>query len=242
MDKDPAFLFYPGDYLRDTQCLSPAAQVAYDRIMCEHMRSIPVARERVNFFIKRLNEDEKAELHSVLSQIEGGFVIEWLNVSIEKRKAYSESRRQNGIKKHILHMQSIEPAQEDENVIEDDDDKELLNTTRIIAKGMEFNFEDIWSLYPRRVGKKHALRHFKASVKNEKDLDDIRTALNNYLASERVYNGFIKNGDTWFNNWRDWVNYKEDLCKKCKGKGKYISATGYESICDCPKGRKERIG
>ena len=29
MAKDPAFLFYPGDYLRDTQCLSSNAQASY---------------------------------------------------------------------------------------------------------------------------------------------------------------------------------------------------------------------
>ena len=114
MSKDPAFLFYPGDYLRDTQCLSSSAQVAYDRIMCEHMRSIPIAKDRVHFFTKRLNEDEKAELLSVLEQYDGGFVIGWLVVSIEKRKAYSESRRKNGEKKYSLHMQSIRPAQENE--------------------------------------------------------------------------------------------------------------------------------
>jgi len=39
---------------------------------------------------------------------------------------------------------------------------------------------------------------------------DIQRALGNYLRSETVKKGFIKNGSTWFNNWQDWINYTED--------------------------------
>lgn len=95
MSQDPAFLFYPGDYLRDTQCLSEPAQVAYDRIMCEHMRNICVTQERLSFFIKRLNVDQRAEILSVLTAVPGGFKIKWVADSIQKRREYSESRRKN---------------------------------------------------------------------------------------------------------------------------------------------------
>lgn len=95
MSKDFAFLFMPGDYLRDTQCLSEKVQVAYDRIMCEHMRNICISQAQLNFFTKRLNEDEKQELLLVLSHDESGFFIEWVRESIIKRKAYSESRKKN---------------------------------------------------------------------------------------------------------------------------------------------------
>lgn len=95
MAKDPAFLFYPGDYLRDTQCLSEAVQVAYDRIMCEHMRNICISKQQLKFFTKKLSEDETEELKMVLTEIDGGFQITWVAESIEKRRAYSESRRKN---------------------------------------------------------------------------------------------------------------------------------------------------
>lgn len=93
--KDPAFLFYPGDYLRDTQCLSEKTQVAYDRIICEHMRNICITQEQVNFFTKKLSEEELKELLMVLKKVNGGFQIEWVAESITKRRAYSESRRKN---------------------------------------------------------------------------------------------------------------------------------------------------
>ncbi len=68
-------------------------------------------------------------------------------------------------------------------------------------------FEKLWAKYPNKDGKKEALRHFQASVKTESDMQNIETALINYLASDTVKQGFIKNGSTWFNNWRDWVSF-----------------------------------
>lgn len=126
MAKDPAFLFYPGDYLRDTQLLSAEAQVAYDRIMCEHMRNICIRQQQLNFLTKRLEPDEKDALMELLTKADGGWQIEWVAESIEKRRAYSKSRRDNrmGKKKedvnnicssHDLHM---------ENEIEDEVDLE----------------------------------------------------------------------------------------------------------------------
>ena len=103
-----------------------------------------------------------------------------------------------------------------------------------------FNFESVWSKYPRKLGKDNAQIHFNAQVKSDKEYSDINKALDNFLSS-RVAQGdtqFIPHGSTWFNkNWKDWVNYKEEVCQKCKGKGKFISATGYEIVCDCPKGK-----
>jgi len=95
MANDPAFLFYPGDYLRDTQCLSEPSQVAYDRIMCEHMRNICISQSQLKFFTKRLTDEQKEELMMVLTENTEGFFISWVVDSIQKRRAYSDSRRNN---------------------------------------------------------------------------------------------------------------------------------------------------
>jgi len=106
--KDPGFIFYPGDYLRDTQCLSEKSQVAYDRIMCEHMRNICISQQQLNFFTKRLSDEEKAELLFVLDEIDGGFQIGWVADSITKRREYSISRSNNRKKPNKkTHNQSI---------------------------------------------------------------------------------------------------------------------------------------
>lgn len=117
MAKDPAFLFYPGDYLRDTQCLSEPAQVAYDRIMCEHMRNICISQEQLNFFTKRLSDEQKKEVLMVLDKVKGGFQISWIAESIEKRRNYSESRRNNRQGKKNISTSYV-PHMENEIVIE----------------------------------------------------------------------------------------------------------------------------
>jgi hypothetical protein len=69
-------------------------------------------------------------------------------------------------------------------------------------------FTQIWAKYPRKEGMKEAFRHFTASIKNERDLIDIQSALKNYKAHLIAANTepqFVKQGATWFNNWRDWI-------------------------------------
>jgi len=103
-------------------------------------------------------------------------------------------------------------------------------------KIQKFDFQAIWNKYPNKDGRKAAEQSFHVSVLTDLDYKDIHTALNNYLSSKKVASGYIKNGSTWFNNWRDWVEFKDDLCKLCRGRGKYTSKTGYEIICSCPAG------
>lgn len=121
MADDPAFLFYPGDYLRDTQCLSEKVQVSYDRIICEHMRNICISQQQLNFFTKRLNDDEKTELLQVLTKVSGGFQIKWVADSIQKRREYSESRRKNRTSKAKKTSQSYVEHMDNEDVIVNED-------------------------------------------------------------------------------------------------------------------------
>jgi phage replication O-like protein O len=84
--------------------------------------------------------------------------------------------------------------------------KETITKERIYI----VHFEDIWKDYPNRVGKKAAEKHFNASVKGEDDLEAIKKALANYKAhlGKNTWKQ-PQNGSTWFNNWRDWVNWEE---------------------------------
>lgn len=76
------------------------------------------------------------------------------------------------------------------------------------------HFEELWVRYPVRngvrQGKKAALRHYKASVKTDKDREDINSALTNYINSDTVSEGYIQNGSTWFNNWKDYVSIQNN--------------------------------
>lgn len=130
MASDPAFLFYPGDYLRDTQCLSEKSQVAYDRIMCEHMRNICISQKQLNFFTKRLTDEEKEEIEMVLLKTADGFQIKWVAESILQRREYSESRRKNRTstnKKPPKDMRTYDTHMEIEDEIENEGEGEAIN-------------------------------------------------------------------------------------------------------------------
>lgn len=112
MAKAPGFIFYPGDYLRDTQCLSEKVQVAYDRIMCEHMRNICISHQQLVFFTKKLNSDEVAELMQVLTETPEGFQITWVADSILKYSAFCASRSSNRKGKTKEHMKNTSSTSE----------------------------------------------------------------------------------------------------------------------------------
>lgn len=66
-------------------------------------------------------------------------------------------------------------------------------------------FSQIWSKYPRPIGKKQALKHFMASVKTEQDWSDINTALDNYKKTMPSDMQYVKHGSSWFCNWQDYL-------------------------------------
>ena len=64
-------------------------------------------------------------------------------------------------------------------------------------------FNRLWLSYPVKDGKKAAMRHFLASVKNIDDLRRCAVAVENYLRYLATTGRFPKNGATFFNNWED---------------------------------------
>jgi len=68
-----------------------------------------------------------------------------------------------------------------------------------------FNFDEIWELYPLKIGKKAAARHFSATIRTQADLDDLKKAIMHYKQSRQVLSGYVQHGSTFFNNWQDWV-------------------------------------
>lgn len=182
MANDPAFLFYPGDYLRDTQTLSEKSQVAYDRIMCEHMRNICISHKQLNFFTKRLTDEEKEELMFVLTEVEGGYSITWVAESIVKRRNYSESRRKNRVskKKKKEDNTSSSYVNHMENEIENEDENRI-RTENTIELEVQPTFEEFWDLYDKKTGKEECRRLWKAL--GQKDREAIMDYLPGYVRS-----------------------------------------------------------
>lgn len=68
-------------------------------------------------------------------------------------------------------------------------------------------FEELWKVYPRKLGKEDARRHYLKSVKTDNDLDRINCALENYLIEIKGRElQYVKHGSAWFHKWQDWEN------------------------------------
>ena len=126
------------------------------------------------------------------------------------------------------------------------------NGVSVLNLNLKEEFDRIWYRYPRKLGRKEAFRHFKASVKSESDLAAINTALDRFIAqmeAERRPPDKIPYGSTWFNNWQDWVEYEHpvqinspkepyeimdnrpcSICGRRLGDGSY-SNSGYHIAC-----------
>lgn len=158
--KSPAFLFYPGDYLKDTQLLPAKAQVAYTRIMCEHINNICIRQAVVTFLTKNLDSDERDLLMDRLVETENGYQIEWVVAAIEKQRAYSESRRKNRMnkKKNIskTHDNHMTTHMENENENENVNEIEEANATEIWP-----TFADFWDLYDKKIDKRKCQAKWK---------------------------------------------------------------------------------
>ena len=77
---------------------------------------------------------------------------------------------------------------------------------RMTDSVLDEEFDTLWSKYPRRVGKKDALRHYKAARKEAIRFEDIDRGLDKYIEYCRGKpEQYIMQGSTWFcgHHWDD---------------------------------------
>lgn len=126
MAKDPAFLFYPGDWLGGTITLSRLQKGCYMDLLVAQFNNGPLSLEKIRTV---LGQDQATwtVLSSKFKQDSDGlFYNERLATEVEKRKGYIESRTLNGMKKgkayalaHGKHMVKLpENENKDENIIQ----------------------------------------------------------------------------------------------------------------------------
>jgi len=89
------------------------------------------------------------------------------------------------------------------------------NKVHIKQKDEQTDFEDVWSLYPRKKDKLVAKKYYNAKAR-EKERADIKSSVIKYakkVADEKTEEKYIKAGRSFFANegWRDYVPTKEEV-------------------------------
>lgn len=214
MAKDPAFLFYPNDFISGTRFMSDEQVGKLIRLLCAQFDLGHLKESHMLNICKSYDEDvfSKFEIDS-----EGRFYNKRLELEAYKRKAYNESRRKN--RSHMNNIcRSYVPHMEDEDVNRDinrnkKDKESVRGKERVTSEDllMDEAFSRFWENYPRKVAKQMALKAW-SKVKYQ-EIDQILTSLERFKTCDdwtRDGGQFIPHPATWLNGrrWEDEITTK----------------------------------
>lgn len=152
MSNDPAFLFYSSDFLIGVSDLTDEQTGKYIKLLCYQHQKGHMTRD---FIIKICGTYDKDIFDKFIQDDDKKYFNIRLDIEINKRKAYSDSRKANRLNKisktHDKHM-------ENENINVDDIDIEILPT-----------FENFWNEYDKKVGKQKSQREWDKLKQDEKE-------------------------------------------------------------------------
>jgi hypothetical protein len=216
--KDPAFLFYSSDFLTGTMLLNMEQKGKYITLLClQHNKGRLSEKDMLSIcgsydadVFGKFTKDE-----------EGYFFNERLSLEVQKRKAYSESRRNNRIKKdvsnisktYVPHMENEnENINENEIIVEDANEKK---TTR--KKFVKPDENDVYNLMGELNMKGGSF------LSEDKLVTFARTFMDHYEA-----NGWIV-GKTSMKDWqstvKNWMRREWEKIKTQKSYGKQSNST-----------------
>lgn len=202
MCKDPAILFYTSDFLTGVSDLTMEERGQYITLLCLQHQKGRLSEKTIRLCVGSVSKDVMVRFDI---DENGLFFNEVLEKRIEERSQFVESRRVNGNKGGRPKKPSGLATQ---NLFGDENE----NENEIRNKNNKYPFDELWSRYPRKEGRKAALKHFIATVTNDKQWSDINKALDNYIKRcEHTEPQFIKMGATWFNDWECWIEPTEAM-------------------------------
>ena len=224
--KDPAFLFYPNDFLSGTYTMEPDQIGKFIVLLCLQHSQGELSEKEMLKVCGKYDEDIFSKF---VKTEEGNYYNKRLKEETDRRKAYSESRSRNrrkgkpedkppqeekpARKKNSRKPQrKIEPVQTN-NEKEQNTDIELfpVNTHSLSRKG-KIDFKIFWDIYDKKVGNKTKIKRKWDKLQPEiqkRAIEHIRL----YVLSTPDKQ-FRLNPETYLNN-RGWNN--EIINQKTRG-------------------------
>ena len=154
--KDPAFLFYSSDFLNGVVDLTMEERGQYITLLCLNHQKGELTEKTIRLSVGSVSVDV---LSKFSKKENGNFFNARLDEEIEKRKLFTESRRNNGLKggrprknkkplgfaKDNLMEDENENVNEDNNEIENKEKKKIFNfKNSLIEYGFEEKLVDEW--------------------------------------------------------------------------------------------------
>jgi uncharacterized protein YdaU (DUF1376 family) len=218
--KDPAFLFYPNDYIGGTMGMTFEQKGAYmDLLMMQFNRG-----HMTSHMIGQVLGQNGGQIWDVVKSKfkkdeEGMYYNERLEIEQLKRKSFTDSRvnnkkGNNQYTKKVGHMTTHMTTHmtshmighmENENI-----NRNINKRKRVIGeKELNISFDVFWDLYDKKVGLKSKLE-MKWSNLTDKERQDIIDYIPEYKKAEPDKQ-LRKNPETFLNNesWHDELIYKK---------------------------------
>lgn len=90
------------------------------------------------------------------------------------------------------------------------------SSAKLSDKVFEDEFQEVWNIYPRKEGRKNALKAYIKARKNGTSKETILSGLNAYISkinAEKTEMQYIKHGSSWFSQecWLDDYSAKKDF-------------------------------
>lgn len=206
MSKDPAFLFYPNDYLGGTMGMTFEEKGAYIELLMLQFNRGHMTEHMIGHTVGQLWKNIKDKFIQDTTGL-------WYNVRLDeeksKRMAFTQSRRNNikGVNQHTVGHMTSHMENVNVNVNED--------------KNINIDFDFFWNDYDKKVGDKQKLKN-KWNKLSDRERDQIMEYLPLY--KEAVPDKqFRKNPETFLNNksWLDEIvkritpdNYKQSYAER----------------------------
>lgn len=202
MAKDPAFLFYPSDFLTGTMFMTDEQVGKYIRLLCAQHQKGHLCEKDMMMICKTYDEDI---FDKFVKDEEGKYFNERLEKEKAKRTAYSESRRRNRKKKEedmLNTSETYDKHMENENINGNNRDRESAERERESKKPNQKQvdelFEKVWSFYPVKKGKASVSAKQKR-VLYEIGYDELKRCFDRYVSSKEKWKEY-QQGSTFFNS------------------------------------------
>lgn len=105
-------------------------------------------------------------------------------------------------------METTKKGDESNENVEPIPDIKPDSKAHIVKEDISKEFEILWKMYPRKLGKPKALKAYQKARKNGTTFEDVKKGIENYkkqIEAQKTAVEYIKHGSTWFNGecWND---------------------------------------
>lgn len=183
-----------------------------------------------------LDEDENIVKLTVEALVRYGVIERWENetfyMSAMQQLIGSETQAAARVRKHreAKALQCNGNVTKCNTEIEKEIDKEIDKEKDNIS----VEFETLWKMYPRKVGKEAALRAYKKARSDKKDpttFEQVKQGIENYIRqieAKHTDTQYIKHGSSWFNAraWKD--DYDFSPAKQFSSSPQLVTVNGKE--------------